>query len=143
MGEFRSRWAAWNPGGLETDTWNSANEEASVSFVSSSLGHISEIFPSSEKDFEKRPNTALTKGDKSPVTGEIGAVRIRTKKFGAIWLALDQNTADELRAEEQQREHPRPVLMADDVAHLESKSEAAIRGALEVIRAFPGARILH
>jgi hypothetical protein len=74
---------------------------------------------------------------------QIGAVRIRTKKFGAIWLALDQATADELRAEEQQREHPRPVLMADDVAHLEGKSDKAIRGALEVIRAFPGARILH
>jgi hypothetical protein len=33
--------------------------------------------------------------------------------------------------------------MEEDVAHLENKSEEAIRGALEVIRAFPGARILH
>jgi hypothetical protein len=74
---------------------------------------------------------------------QIGAVRIRTKKFGSIWLALDETTADELRAEEQQREHPRPVLMEEDVAHLENKSEEAIRAALEVIRAFPGARILH
>jgi hypothetical protein len=73
----------------------------------------------------------------------IGAVRIRTPKFGSIWLALDETTADELRAEEQQREHPRPVLMEEDVTHLENKSEEMIRAALEVIRAFPGARILH
>ncbi len=74
---------------------------------------------------------------------QISAVRVRTKKLGSFWLALDQTTADELRAEEQQREHPRPVLMEEDVAHLENKSDEAIRAALEVIRAFPGARILH
>jgi hypothetical protein len=73
----------------------------------------------------------------------IGAVRIRTAKFGSIWLALDETTAEKLRAEEQQREHPRPVLMEEDVAHLENKSEEAVRAALEIIRAFPGARILH
>jgi hypothetical protein len=33
--------------------------------------------------------------------------------------------------------------MEEDVAHLENKSEEMIRAALEVIRAFPGARILH
>ena len=84
---------------------------------------------------------------KSPATlealSQIGAVLIRTAKFGSIWLALDQATADEIRAEEQQSEKPCPVLTAADVAHLEIKSEAAIRGALEVIRAFPGARIVH
>ncbi len=74
---------------------------------------------------------------------QVGAVLIRTAKFGSVWLAIDQATADEIRAEEQQREKPCPVLMADDVAHLEIKSERAIRGALEIIRAFPGARILH
>lgn len=44
---------------------------------------------------------------------------------------------------EQWRESPRSVLSAEDVAHLENKSEQAIRGALKVIRAFPGARIIH
>jgi len=33
--------------------------------------------------------------------------------------------------------------MAEDVAHLEIKSERAIRGALEIIRVFPGARIVN
>ena len=85
--------------------------------------------------------------DKASATLEalsrIGAVLIRTAKFGSIWLALDQATADEIRGEEQQREKPCPVLTADDVAHLEDKSEKAVRSALEVIRAFPGARIVH
>jgi hypothetical protein len=74
---------------------------------------------------------------------QIGAVLIHTTKFGPIWLAIDQASADEIRAEEQRREKPCPVLTADDVAHLENKSEEAIRGALEVIRAFPGSRIIH
>ncbi len=85
--------------------------------------------------------------DGAPATlealAQIGAVLIRTAKFGSVWLAIDQTTADEIRAEERQSEKPCPVLTADDVAHLEIKSEKAIRGALEVIRAFPGARIVH
>jgi len=85
--------------------------------------------------------------DKTPTTlealSQIGAVLIRSDKFGSVWLAIDQATADEIRAEEKQREKPCPVFMAEDVAHLEIKSERAIRGALEVIKAFPGARIVH
>ena len=91
---------------------------------------------------ERRPDT-----DETPTTlealSQIGAVLIRTARFGSIWLAIDQATADEIRAEEQQREKPCPVLMAADVAHLEIKSERAIRGALEVIRMFPGSRIVN
>jgi hypothetical protein len=94
---------------------------------------------------KRRPTTTARNGPDPAweALPPIGAVRIRTPKFGSIWLALDETTADELRAEEQQREHPRPVLMEEDVAHLENKSEEMIRAALEVIRAFPGARILH
>ena len=91
---------------------------------------------------ERRPVT-----EEAPATlealSQIGAVLIRTARFGSVWLAIDQATADEIRAEEQQREKPCPVLMAEDVAHLEIKAERAIRGALEVIRALPGARIIN
>ena len=86
-------------------------------------------------------------GNEAPATlealSQIGAVCIRTAKFGSIWLALNQATADEIRAEEQQRETPRPVLTADDVAKLERKSERAVKAALEIVRTFPGARIIH
>ena len=85
--------------------------------------------------------------DGAPATlealSQIGAVLIRTAKFGSVWLAIDRATADEIRKEERQRDEPCPVLTAEDVAHLEIKSKAAIRGALEVIRAFPGARVVH
>ncbi len=85
--------------------------------------------------------------DKTPTTlealSQIGAVLIRSDKFGSVWLAIDQATADEIRAEECQRAEPRPILMANDVARLAIKSEKAIRGALEIIRAFPGARVIH
>ena len=91
---------------------------------------------------ERRPLT-----EEAPTTlealSQIGAVLIRTAKFGSVWLAIDQATADEIRAEERQSEKPCPVLMAGDVAHLEIKSERAIRGALEIIRMFPGTRITH
>jgi len=91
---------------------------------------------------ERHPAT-----DSPPTTlealSQIGAVLIRTAKFGSVWLAIDEATADEIRKEERQSEKPCPVLTADDVAHLEIKSERAIRGALEIIRMFPGARITH
>ena len=66
---------------------------------------------------------------------QIGAVLIRTAGFGSIcWLAIDPATADEIRAEEQQREKPCPVFTAEDIAHMESMSEQAIRGAIEIVR---------
>ena len=71
----------------------------------------------------------------------IGAVLIRSAAFGPVWLALDPATADEIRAEEQQRDEPCPVLAPEDVAHMESMSERAIRGALAIIKIFPAARI--
>ena len=70
-------------------------------------------------------------------------VRNRTAKLGSIWLALDQTTADEIRAVQQQRESHRPVLTADDVAQMENKSEEANQSAPEAIRPFLGARIIH
>ena len=60
-----------------------------------------------------------------------------------VWVAMDAGVAAAIRVEEQQRERPRPVLMAEDVAHLEHKSEKAIRGALNVFAVFPGAKVLQ
>jgi hypothetical protein len=60
---------------------------------------------------------------------QIGAVLIRTAKGGSIWLALDQGTADEIRAEEQQREEPCPVLTLEDPARPLTSSEVAKRRA--------------
>ena len=72
----------------------------------------------------------------------IGAVLIRSAKFGPVWLALDPAVAAAIRAEEQQRDEPAPVITAEDVAHMESMSERAIRGALAIIKIFPAARIV-
>ena len=76
-------------------------------------------------------------------SGVPAAFLIDSPRYGSVWVATDAGVAAAIRVEEQQRERPRPVLMADDVAHLEHKPEKAIRGALEIIRAFPGARIIH
>jgi len=73
----------------------------------------------------------------------IGAVLIRSDKFGRVWLALDPITADEIRAEEEQRDEPCPVLAGEDVVSLGNMSERAIRAALAVIAAFPGTEIVH
>ena len=72
----------------------------------------------------------------------IGAVLIRSDTFGPVWLALDPATAAEIRAEEEQRDQPCPVITAEDVAHMESMSERAIRGVLAIIKIFPAARIV-
>jgi hypothetical protein len=56
---------------------------------------------------------------------------------------LDQATANELREEESQHDEPCPVLTAEDLDHLETMSERAVRAALEIIATFPGSRIVH
>ena len=74
---------------------------------------------------------------------EPGAVLIESPRFGPVWIALTPGMADELRAEEAQRSEPRPVLLADDLAKLRGKSEAAVRTALEVARVFGPARVVQ
>ncbi len=72
---------------------------------------------------------------------EPGAVLIQSPRFGPVWIALTPGMADEHWGEEAQRLESRPVLLTDDIAKLRGKSEAAVRAALEVARAFPGARV--
>ncbi len=71
------------------------------------------------------------------------AFLIDSPQYGEVWVATDAGVAAAIQVEEQQRERPRPVLMAEDVAHLEHKSEKAIRGALNVCAIFPGAKVLR
>lgn|GEM_PF-3456641 len=84
--------------------------------------------------------------DAGPVVearSRIGAVLLRSRRFGELWLVLADRQLDELAAEEARRADPRPILVAGDVARLRGKPEGAIRAALEVARAFPGARVLQ
>ena len=74
---------------------------------------------------------------------ELGAVLIRSPRYGEVWLALSEGMAAELRAEEGAREAPRPVLTSTDITALRGKSEAAVRVALEIARIFPGARVVQ
>jgi hypothetical protein len=90
--------------------------------------------PQAEADKDRATLEALS---------QIGAVLIRSRKFGSVWLALDQATANELREEESQHDEPCPVLTAEDLDHLETMSERAVRAALEIIATFPGSRIVH
>ncbi len=76
-------------------------------------------------------------------SGVPAAFLVDSSRYGDVWVATDTGVAAAIRVEEQRRDQPRPVVMLDDMAHLEIKSEKAIRGALEIIRAFPGARIVH
>ncbi len=76
-------------------------------------------------------------------SGVPAAFLVDSPRYGEVWVATDTGVAAAIRGEEQHRDQPRPVVMLDDMAHLESKSEAAIRATLEVVRAFPGARVVH
>ena len=84
----------------------------------------------------------LTGGKIVEARHELGAVLIRSNRLdGELWVALDPGMAAELRAEEQARETPRPVLLPEDVAALRGKPEAMIRATLNVLAVFPGAQI--
>lgn len=82
-------------------------------------------------------------GDPIEVRERLGAVLIRSLRYGEVWIALDPCMATELAAEEAGRENPRPVLVTEDLVRLRGRSEEAVRAALEVARAFPGARVLQ
>lgn len=73
----------------------------------------------------------------------LGAVRIRSERFGEVWVAVDSCIAPELAAEEATHAVPRPVLLVEDVLRLRGKPPDVIRAALEVIAAFPSARVVQ
>lgn len=85
----------------------------------------------------------LTEGDALETRARLGSVLIRSPRFGEVWIAFGEDVATELQAEESERAEPRPVLLPADIATLRGKPEAAIRAALEVARAFPGARVMQ
>ena len=86
----------------------------------------------------------LTAGPVLETRRELGAVLIRSRRFDQeIWIALTEEMALELRAEEQDRETPRPVLLAEDVAGLRGRPPEAVEAVLRVAAAFPGARVIQ
>lgn len=87
------------------------------------------------------PVPAIADDEVSEARQRLGAVLIRSNRFGEVWLALDPCMAPDLEAEESGRSEPRPVLLAEDLTRLHGRSDEAIAASLEVLRAFPGARI--
>jgi hypothetical protein len=76
-----------------------------------------------------------------PEAGPPGAVLVDSPRFGEVWVALTDEMAVSLQDEEQRREAPRPVLVPEDLARLQGRSQEAIRAVLNVVAVFPGARI--
>jgi hypothetical protein len=74
---------------------------------------------------------------------QIGAVLIRSPRFGEVWMVLEPSIAPEIVAEESGRAEPRPVLLAKDVARLRGKSDEMIRATLAVLATFPDARLIQ
>ncbi len=74
---------------------------------------------------------------------QLGAVLLRSPRYGEVWVALDPCIASELQAEEQARETPRPVLLVEDVARLRGQSPEAVQAVLRVAAAFPEARVIQ
>lgn len=92
---------------------------------------------------EAPPPDAVDAGPVVEARSRVGAVLIRSRRFGELWLLLADRQLDELAAEEARRPEPRPILDASDVARLRGKPDGAIRATLDVGRAFPGARVLQ
>ena len=76
-------------------------------------------------------------------SGVPAAFLVDSPRYREVWVATDAEVAAAIRVEEQRRDQPRPVVMLDDMAHLESKSEKAIQSALNVFTVFPGAKVLQ
>jgi hypothetical protein len=90
---------------------------------------------------------AIKAGDlaEAPVVearSEVGAVLVRSERYGEAWIVLDARLDGELLAEEAARPEPRPVLALGDVLKLKGKPEATIRAVLAMSRVFTGARLV-
>ena len=73
----------------------------------------------------------------------LAAVRIRSRLLGCeIWLAHDERTAADLRAE-MAPEQTLPVVLYDEIPKFRGKSPAMIRALFEVAKVFPGARLVQ
>jgi len=83
----------------------------------------------------------LTDAPAIAVREQIGAVLIRSPRFGEVWVVLEGRMLWELLAEEQARPVPRLVLRGDQIARLKGKSDDAIRAVLNTLAVFPEAEI--
>ena len=79
----------------------------------------------------------------SEVRERLGAVLIHSRAFGEVWLALDPCMVDELAAEEESRSTPRPILRVEEVARFKGRPAGLVQAALDVLRVFPGTRVIQ
>ena len=173
MAEFRSKWLDWKPKSKRDETSVSfvsglvarSQKQAPAGGERQEKKSVSPQPPDGKEEsgeindsgqescFQKRPTMALTKLPKALAEApgyltraehreKPGAVRLESR-FGSIWIALNLSMAAELQAEEQARETPRPVLLPEDVASLRGKSQAMVRGALNVLAEFPGTKVIQ
>jgi hypothetical protein len=84
----------------------------------------------------------LEEGETKETRERLGAVLIDSPRFGEVWIALDPCMVAELVAEEDASEDPRPVMLPEDMLRLRGRSPRAIATALEVLRRYPGARVV-
>jgi hypothetical protein len=71
---------------------------------------------------------------------QVGAVLIRSARFGEVWLALVPSMRRDLVAEETRRTEPRPVLSVRDLVRLRGRSDETIRAVLAAIAVTPQVR---
>ena len=96
------------------------------------------------RDPEHADIGAPTDLDTAPVLAtreQLGAVLIRSPRFGEVWLVLEPSMLTEFVAEESSRGDLRPALLAEHVAKLRGKSDEMIRAALRTFATFPSARL--
>ena len=81
--------------------------------------------------------------DPLPVATDLGAVKLRSNRFGReLWLARNERVAAELAAEMEQSGERLPVLLFSEVEALCRKSPAMIRATLDAMTELPGSRLL-
>jgi hypothetical protein len=74
---------------------------------------------------------------------QIGAVLLRSRRFGDVWLARDDRVADELVAELAATGQATPVLTYAEAPLLRGKSDRMLRALLTAKSALPGSRLLQ
>lgn len=72
-----------------------------------------------------------------------GAVLIRSPEHGEVWVTFSGRLHTALLAEESVRPNPRPVLFSGEVRKLQGRSPAMIKAAIDVLKTFPGSRIVR
>ena len=107
--------------------------------------HKAQLLEELRRDAEPDPELDLTNlpdAEIRKIRAQLRPRLIRLACYGEVWLTHTDKMAAEVGENERYRGAPRPVVLIDDLTGLRTKSPAMIRLTMNVMKVFPGSRVI-